>query len=66
MIHAVANNQKKGNLEGRLFEIAKKFIPGELPLTEYPDERQTLCVAVFGAKESFFTLKGMAEKIADT
>ncbi len=66
MIHAVANNQKKGNLEGRLFEIAKKFIPGDLPLTEYPDERQTLCVAVFGAKESFFTLKGMAEKIADT
>lgn len=66
MIHAVANNQKKGNLEGRLFEIAKKFIPKDLPLTEYPDERQTLCVAVFGAKESFFTLKGIAEKVADT
>ena len=66
MIHAVANNQKKGNLEGRLFEVAKKFIPKELPLTEYPDERQTLCVAVFGEKESFFTLKGMAEKVAQT
>lgn len=66
MINAVSRNQKKGNLEGRLFEIAKKFIPKELPLTEYPDERQTLCVAVFGEKESFYTLKGIAEKVADT
>ncbi len=65
MINAVVRNQKKGNLEGRLFEIAKKFIPKELPLTEYPDERQTLCVAVFGAKEDFFTMKGIAEKIAE-
>ena len=66
MINAVMNNQKKGNLEGRLFEIAKKFIPKSLPLTEYPDERQTLCIAAFGEKESFFTLKGLAEKVADT
>ena len=65
MINAVVRNQKKGNLEGRLFEIAKKFIPTELPLTEYPDERQTLCIAAFGAKENFFTMKGMVEKVAE-
>ena len=64
MINAIVRNQKKGNLEGRLFEIAKKFIPGELPLVAYPDERQTLCVALFGQKESFFTMKGVAEKVA--
>ena len=65
MIHAVERNQKKGNLEGRLFEVARKFIPKELPLTSYPDERETLCVALFGEKESFFTMKGIAEKVAD-
>lgn len=65
MINAVVRNQKKGNLEGRLFEIARVFIPKDLPLTEYPDERQTLCVTVFGEKESFFTMKGMAEKVAE-
>jgi len=65
MINAVVRNQKKGNLEGRLFEIAKKFIPKDLPLTEYPDERQTLCVALFGAGETFFTMKGIAEKVAE-
>lgn len=66
MINAVMRNQKKGNLEGRLFEIGNVFMPEELPLTEYPDERAKLCVGVFGEKESFFTLKGIAERIADT
>ena len=65
MINAVVRNQKKGNLEGRLFEIAKRFLPKELPLTEYPDERQTLCVAAFGANEDFFTMKGIAEKVSE-
>lgn len=66
MINAVIRNQKKGNLEGRLFEIGNVFIPGELPLTEYPDERTKLCVGIFGEKESFYTMKGIAEKIAET
>ena len=66
MLNAIARNQKKGNLEGRLFELGKKFIPKELPLIDYPDERDTLCIGVFGEKESFFTLKGLAEKVAET
>ncbi len=66
MLNAIARNQKKGNLEGRLFELGKTFIPKELPLTDYPDERETLCIGVFGEKESFYTLKGMAEKVAET
>lgn len=64
MINAISRNQKKGNLEGRLFEIGNIFIPGKLPLEEYPDERETLCIGIFGEKESFFTLKGMAEAAA--
>lgn len=66
MIHAMARNQKNGRLDGRIFEIGNKFIPKSLPLTEYPDERTTLCVGVFGKDESFFTLKGIAEKVAET
>lgn len=66
MLNAISRNQKKGNLEGRLYESARVFIPKALPLSEYPDERETLCISVFGEKESFFTLKGMAEKVADT
>ena len=59
MIHAIARNQKRGILEGRLYELGNVFIPKELPLTEYPDERETLSVGVFGENESFFTIKGI-------
>lgn len=66
MLHAISRNQKRGNLEGRIFELGNIFIPKALPLAEYPDERATLCVGVFGEQESFFTLKGLAETVADT
>lgn len=65
MLNAVARNQKRGNLEGRLFEVSRVFIPKQLPLTDYPEEREKLCVGVFGEKESFFTLKGIAQKVAE-
>lgn len=66
MLHAVERNQKEGTVEGRLFETAKRFIPKSLPLTEYPEERDTLCVGIWGDNESFFTLKGIAETVADS
>lgn len=65
MLNAIARNHKRGNLEGRLFEVGRIFEAKELPLTNYPDERETLCVGVFGGKESFFTLKGIAQKVAE-
>ncbi len=64
MLHAVSRNQKKGNLEGKLFEIASRFIPKSLPLTEYPEEKQTLCISIFGDKYDFYTLKGIVNAVA--
>lgn len=66
MLHAIARNQKKGILEGRIFELGNIFVPDELPLRAYPDERETLCVGVFGEKETFYTLKGLSEVVAKT
>lgn len=66
MIRAMARNEKRGRMDGRIFEMGRRFLPKSLPLTEYPKELSTLCVGVFGPDESFFTLKGMAEKVADT
>ena len=66
MIRAMARNQKRDLLEGKIYELGNSFIPKSLPLTEYPDERETLCVGVFGEKESFYTLKGFAKIVADT
>ena len=64
MVNAISRNQKNGILEGRLFEVAKIFIPKSLPLTEYPEERDTLCVGIFGAKENFYDMKAIANTIA--
>ena len=52
MIHAMGRNQKRGIFEGRIFEIGNAFIPKSLPLTEYPEERETLCIGAFGKEES--------------
>lgn len=66
MLHAIARNQKKGILEGRIFELGNIFVAKDLPLTAYPDERETLCAGVFGENESFYTTKGLAEVVAKT
>ena len=66
MLAAISRNHKKGNLSGRLFEVGNRFIAKSLPLTEYPDERETLCIAAFGDDEDFYSLKGMVDKVAET
>lgn len=66
MVNAISRNQKNGILEGRLFEVAKKFIPKALPLTEYPEEKDTLCIGSFGAQESFYTMKSIVNTIAES
>ncbi len=64
MINAMARNQKKGNLSGRVFELGNKFIPKALPLTEYPDERETICIGVWGEGEDFYSIKGLVDAVA--
>ena len=66
MLNAIARNEKQGTLEGRLFEVAKVFVPRFLPLAEYPKEHDRLCVGAFGAAESFYTMKAIANTIADS
>lgn len=65
MANAAMRNQKNGNLEGRLFEIANVFVPKALPLSEYPDERTHLALAFFGAQEDFYSLKGALDLVAE-
>lgn len=66
MVNAVSKNLNKKNLEGRLFELAKVYLPKSLPLEELPTERLMLSLSVFGSEEDFFTLKGEVEGILDS
>ncbi len=65
LLGVVSRNVKKGNYEGRIFEIAKTYIPKSLPVSDFPTERKHLCLAVFGENEDFFTVKGALKVIEE-
>lgn len=64
MLNVIVDNLKKGNAEGRLFELAPVYLAKQLPIAEHPTERQTLCLGAFGPAEDFFTVKGALEALA--
>ncbi len=66
MVNAIEKNINRKNLEGRLFELAKVYIPKSLPLTELPDEKLSLTLGAFGNDEDFFTLKGVIEDLLES
>ena len=61
LMNVVVENLKKGNNEGRIFEISNIYIPREGG--ELPDERPHLGFAAFGEQEDFFTVKGTVEAL---
>lgn len=65
LVRVMVNNLNKKNLSGRLFEFAKTYNPKALPLTELPEERETLALGMFG-DEDFFNLKGVVEGLFET
>jgi len=65
MLSTISRNLSKKNICGRLFEYARVYLPKALPLTELPEERNYLSLAVFGEGENFFTLKGSVEQLCD-
>ena len=64
MLEIVSANLSKSNKEIALYEIGNVYIPKELPLKELPDEIPTLCIALCGENEDFFTLKNVIEELA--
>ncbi len=63
LLKVISSNVKKGNMQGRIFEIAKTFAPKSLPVTDFPTETKKLAIATFGC-DDFFALKGVIEEIA--
>ncbi len=61
LMNIVVENLKKGNNEGRIFELSNVYIPRGCE--EMPDERPHLGFAAFGDREDFFTVKGTVETL---
>lgn len=62
MTELIARNINNRNSGGRFFEIGRRYLPKE-SAEVLPEERDVLCVGLYGADESFFTLKGIAEEL---
>ena len=66
MLGNAVRNIRRGNDEGREFEIANVFLPRNTAASEQPEERKHIVFAVWGAKCDFFDIKGTVEVIAET
>lgn len=65
MLANIVRNVRRGNTNGKLFEIANVYLPKALPLTELPEERSKVVLGLWGDGD-FFDLKGAIEAVADT
>lgn len=65
MLKTVVENLKRGNNEGRIFELGNIYVPKQQPVTELPDEIMHLGFAAFGKDEDFFTVKGAVEALGE-
>lgn len=62
LVNIIVSNYRKGNNAGRFFEMGKIFVPTD---TNRPDEIKTLSIGAYGDNETFFTLKGMIDAMAE-
>ncbi len=60
MLANIVRNQRRGNMDGKLFEIANVYLADELPIKARPREGRTLCMGLWGEGD-FFDLKGALE-----
>ncbi len=65
MVNVAVRNLRRGNMQGRVFEMARVYLPKELPIKDYPEERDHLSLCQWGPF-GFFELKGICEDIADS
>ncbi|MGN1235330.1 MAG: phenylalanine--tRNA ligase subunit beta, partial [Christensenellaceae bacterium] len=65
MIDNVVRNVRRGNERGKLFEVSNVYLPKELPLSDYPEEKNHIVIGAWGEGD-FFDLKGAVETLAET
>ena len=62
ILTSLATNAGRRNKNVRLYELGNIYLPKSLPLTELPDERMQLTLAMYGEGD-FFDMKGVVEEI---
>ncbi len=65
MLMNAVRNIRRGNDEGRQFEVANVYFPNDTAASEQPDERKRVVLGVWGGKNDFFDMKGAVERIGE-
>ena len=63
MVNVIVRNLRRGNMSGKLFELAKIYLADELPIKNFPKEKKILSLGMWG-NCNFFDLKGITENLA--
>ena len=64
MLMNAVRNIRRGNDEGREFEVANIYLPRNTAESEQPEERKHLVLGIWGGKQDFFDMKGAVEYLA--
>lgn len=65
MLTSLSVNYNRRNRDVKLYELGNIYLPGELPLTELPDERMQFTLGFYGEGD-FFSLKGVVEEFLES
>ncbi len=65
MLQNAVRNIRRGNDEGREFEVANVYIPNDTAASEQPTERKHVVLGIWGNDQDFFDLKGAIERIGE-
>jgi phenylalanyl-tRNA synthetase beta chain len=65
MLMNAVRNIRRGNDEGRQFEVANTYFPCDTAAGQQPDEKKHLVLGVWGGNNDFFDMKGVIERIAE-
>lgn len=64
MLTSLATNYNRRNKNVKLYELGNIYLPGQVPVTDYPDERMQFTLGFYGDGD-FFTMKGVIEEFFD-
>ncbi len=65
MLQNAVRNIRRGNDEGRLFEVANVYFPKNTAASEEPEEKKHVVLGLWGGKNDFFDMKGAIERLAE-
>ena len=63
ILNSISTNYNRRNEYANIFELGKTYIPKSIPMSELPDEKNYLTIAMYGNGIDFYGIKGVCEEL---